>query len=494
MIAASISFALALGCSLPAQDCPPDQMCVAEWDAARRLCPSEGRCVPRPAPTRRELWLPFPAGDRVICGKGALAHDTSHNACVASTRFAFDLISSAYDPPHLVVAAEDGTARVRGGCPSTDLNDQPAGEDRCNDGWGNFVRVQHDPGLYTQYAHLSAILVRDGDAVRRGQPIGIEGNSGAAGAKHLHFSAHAGDASVGGPSVPIAQLRLAGGQVVSSDQLTCGDWSHGKPVTAAMRLESGTPLLHQRERFGFRAEPPRVALLPRRCGAGLAPLARDPETCVALPDEARRRGAGVVLFLHGLYAPGASEEAVRVEEQLAREVTARGLALVAPRGRQGLCQWSADVRDAVCWPSGRNQAGAIAELAARLGAATDEVARTLGPGAHPRFVIGFSNGGFFGAALVADAAPGAFAGAAILAGPVLPSTFEPARAIPVLLVAAEEDRWQLPKMRELDRLLGVAGWPHTLRVRPGAHALLPEDVAAALEFLSSIKGPRPNRD
>jgi len=491
MLAASISFALALGCSLPAQDCPPDQMCVADWDSARRVCPSEGRCVPRPAAAARELWLPFPAGDRVVCGKGALAHDTSHNACVASTRFSYDLISSAYDPPHLVLAADDGTAHIRGGCPSTDLNDQPGGEDRCNDGWGNFVRVQHEPGLYTQYAHLAAILVREGEAVKREQPIGIEGNSGAAGAKHLHFSAHAGDAREGGPSVPMARLRLAGGRVVSSAQLVCGDWSHGKPVTDAMRLESGTPVVRQPERFGFRAEPPAP---PRRCGAGLAALAGDPETCVALPDEARRRGAGVVVFLHGLYAPAISDNVVGIEERLAREATARGLALVVPRGRQGLCTWEPAVRDAICWPSGRGQAAVMAELATRLRAAGDEVARRLGPGPHPRALVGFSNGGFFAAALLAD---GEWAAGAILhGGPVLPSTYDRARAIPVLLVAADEDRWQLPKMRELDTLLGDAGWPRTLRVRAGTHSLAAGDVAAALDFVSSAiaTGRRPNRD
>jgi murein DD-endopeptidase MepM/ murein hydrolase activator NlpD len=32
------------------------------------------------------------------------------------------------------------------------------------------------------------VLVKDGEAVRRGQPIGIEGWTGAAGHRHLHWS------------------------------------------------------------------------------------------------------------------------------------------------------------------------------------------------------------------------------------------------------------------------------------------------------------------
>lgn len=51
-------------------------------------------------------------------------------------------------------------------------------------------------------SHLSAILVDAGKRVKRGDPIGIEGNSGLAGAKHIHWSVHRGAANGGGSSIP----------------------------------------------------------------------------------------------------------------------------------------------------------------------------------------------------------------------------------------------------------------------------------------------------
>jgi hypothetical protein len=96
------------------------------------------------------------------------------------------------------------------------------------------VRIQHTPDLYTEYLHLSAILVDNGQSVRRGQPIGIEGNTGGPGAKHIHWSAHRGKAGDGGPSVPMSRIRFLGGSV-SAGALKCGDWMHSAtpdPTTA----------------------------------------------------------------------------------------------------------------------------------------------------------------------------------------------------------------------------------------------------------------------
>jgi murein DD-endopeptidase MepM/ murein hydrolase activator NlpD len=54
-------------------------------------------------------------------------------------------------------------------------------------GYGLTVVVEHAPGLQTRYAHLSASLVRVGDEVTAGQPIGRAGRSGRATGPHLHF-------------------------------------------------------------------------------------------------------------------------------------------------------------------------------------------------------------------------------------------------------------------------------------------------------------------
>ena len=45
-------------------------------------------------------------------------------------------------------------------------------------GYGNFVMIHHFPNYYTIYAHLSDILVSEGDIVREGTVIGLTGSTG----------------------------------------------------------------------------------------------------------------------------------------------------------------------------------------------------------------------------------------------------------------------------------------------------------------------------
>ena len=59
-----------------------------------------------------------------------------------------------------------------------------AGEMR---GYGLVVMLQHGPHLRTVYAHLSEVLVRQGEEVKGGQVIAKSGSSGNASGAHLHF-------------------------------------------------------------------------------------------------------------------------------------------------------------------------------------------------------------------------------------------------------------------------------------------------------------------
>jgi murein DD-endopeptidase MepM/ murein hydrolase activator NlpD len=54
-------------------------------------------------------------------------------------------------------------------------------------GYGNYILLQHDAGLKTLYGHLLAIGVKEGDAVKRGQLIGLVGSTGNSTGPHTHF-------------------------------------------------------------------------------------------------------------------------------------------------------------------------------------------------------------------------------------------------------------------------------------------------------------------
>jgi hypothetical protein len=59
--------------------------------------------------------------------------------------------------------------------------------------YGNMVVIRHVDDLFTLYAHLSAMDVTAGDAVRAGEKIGEIGQTGAATGSHLHFEVRRGD-------------------------------------------------------------------------------------------------------------------------------------------------------------------------------------------------------------------------------------------------------------------------------------------------------------
>jgi len=54
-------------------------------------------------------------------------------------------------------------------------------------GYGNTITIDHGYGYLTFYAHLSKILVKRGQKVKRGEVIGLVGNTGKSTAPHVHY-------------------------------------------------------------------------------------------------------------------------------------------------------------------------------------------------------------------------------------------------------------------------------------------------------------------
>ena len=72
---------------------------------------------------------------------------------------------------------------------------------------GNTVVIDHGLGLFSLFAHLSAIDVRAGDAVKTGEIIGKVGATGRVTGPHLHWSVRASGARVD----PLSLLASLGG-------------------------------------------------------------------------------------------------------------------------------------------------------------------------------------------------------------------------------------------------------------------------------------------
>ncbi|MFY0618182.1 DUF5930 domain-containing protein [Shimia sp.] len=54
-------------------------------------------------------------------------------------------------------------------------------------GYGRLIKIKHDHGIETRYAHLAKISVKVGQRVNRGDRIGDMGNSGRSTGTHLHY-------------------------------------------------------------------------------------------------------------------------------------------------------------------------------------------------------------------------------------------------------------------------------------------------------------------
>nr|WP_229955526.1 M23 family metallopeptidase [Parasphingorhabdus litoris] len=78
-------------------------------------------------------------------------------------------------------------------------------------GYGKFVKIRHNGGLGSGYAHMSRIAVRNGARVRQGQIIGYIGSTGLSTGPHLHYELYRNGRAINPNSVKfIERAKLAG--------------------------------------------------------------------------------------------------------------------------------------------------------------------------------------------------------------------------------------------------------------------------------------------
>ena len=82
--------------------------------------------------------------------------------------------------PGLDIAVPAGSyIRAAGSGTVTETGDDPV--------YGYFVRIQHEAGYESVYAHASLLLVEVGEDVARNEVIALTGSTGRSSAPHLHF-------------------------------------------------------------------------------------------------------------------------------------------------------------------------------------------------------------------------------------------------------------------------------------------------------------------
>ena len=90
--------------------------------------------------------------------------------------------------------------------------------DKSKKSWGNYVKIKHNDGTYTLYAHLKdGIKVKKGQKVKQGDQIGNMGNTGKSEANHLHYEVYVGGASTSNRKNPLDYTYVYDGQIVHPD-------------------------------------------------------------------------------------------------------------------------------------------------------------------------------------------------------------------------------------------------------------------------------------
>lgn len=75
--------------------------------------------------------------------------------------------------------------------------------------WGNYIRIDRADGLQIFLCHMSQRIAKVGQTVKRGDPIGVEGNTGYSFGSHCHFEVRVNGSST--DPTPYLGIKNEGG-------------------------------------------------------------------------------------------------------------------------------------------------------------------------------------------------------------------------------------------------------------------------------------------
>lgn len=98
----------------------------------------------------------------------------------SNTHKGIDLVGKGYTVDYIVAHSDGIVTSVRTDYKKTD---------KTGSSYGNYVKIKHNNGMFTLYAHLKygSVKVKKGDKVTKGQVIAYMGATGRATGIHLHF-------------------------------------------------------------------------------------------------------------------------------------------------------------------------------------------------------------------------------------------------------------------------------------------------------------------
>ncbi|WP_437747551.1 dienelactone hydrolase family protein [Sorangium sp. So ce302] len=216
------------------------------------------------------------------------------------------------------------------------------------------------------------------------------------------------------------------------------------------------------------------------CSAGWTGL--DDHTCFHVPETALR-GAPILYVLHGAMAPDSLP--VDLQATAAEAAEALGAVAVFPRGRPGLCTWDPSVETYSCWPTRRETVDAAAPaLLDEWMRAEALMARILGGTFGGRYVMGFSNGGYFASYVALEGLVAVDGAALVGAGRMVIEEHLFSEERPPIFIAVGELELAstIASAENLADVLTQHGWEHELVVHPGrGHEIHADDFSRAWE-------------